>query len=79
MIAPDESAERWFLVTVKYATKRGELRTWHGNVYATWDSVHEAASAAATKARRRSVHHVYGSDATAYDLGYVPSDARPRR
>ena len=71
----EPDAPRWFYAGVLYATQNGNPGAWHGDVFATWDTVHDVAQAAAKKARR-SIGKINGGDAVAYAPDYIPSGQR---
>ena len=48
----NHSTAMLFATTVNYRTRLGRHGVWTGEVLATWDTVHEVATAAARRARR---------------------------
>ena len=71
----EAQTERWFHAGVDYATHNGNPGRWTGDVFATWDTVHDVANAAARNARR-SIGKINGGDAVAYAPDYIPSGQR---
>lgn len=68
-------AERYFRVTIEYATLNGNPSTWQGDVFGTWETAHDLGELAARKARR-SIGKITGGSLSAYAIGYVPSGVR---
>lgn len=62
----------WFHATVEYVTPAGNLGSWSGPVFATWETVHDEAKKAARRARRK-MQKISGGSASIYPNNYDPT------